>query len=164
MASWGCACGGLLNGAIDEVRLYNSVLTSQQVPTLKNSYSLFGTMTVGYWQFNDFTNLGTDSSGLSNTITTACGTPTYSSASKFGGALYLNGNSTMSILSGAFPIPEAVARRGPMDESQSAFTVHDGAELTVLARDGDWLQVSGASRQMGWLPQTDVALTPGRKP
>jgi tetratricopeptide (TPR) repeat protein len=57
-------------------------------------------------------------------------------------------------------VPEAVARRGPMDESQSAFTVHDGAELTVLARDGDWLQVSGASRQMGWLPQKDVALMP----
>jgi tetratricopeptide (TPR) repeat protein len=57
-------------------------------------------------------------------------------------------------------VPEAVARRGPMDESQSAFTVHDGAELPVQARDGDWLQVSGASRQMGWLPQKDVALMP----
>lgn len=57
-------------------------------------------------------------------------------------------------------VPEAVARRGPMDESQSAFTVHDGAELTVVARDGDWLQVSGASRQTGWLPQKDVALMP----
>jgi hypothetical protein len=57
-------------------------------------------------------------------------------------------------------VPEAVARRGPMDESQSAFTVHDGAELTVVARDGDWLQVSGASRQTGWLPQKDVAQMP----
>ncbi len=57
-------------------------------------------------------------------------------------------------------VPEAVARRGPMDESQSAFTVHDGAELTVVAHDGDWLQVGGASREMGWLPQKDVALMP----
>jgi tetratricopeptide (TPR) repeat protein len=57
-------------------------------------------------------------------------------------------------------VPEAVVRRGPMDESQSAFTVHDGAELAVLARDGEWLQVSGASRQTGWLPQKDVALMP----
>jgi tetratricopeptide (TPR) repeat protein len=57
-------------------------------------------------------------------------------------------------------VPEAVARRGPMDESQSAFTLHDGAELTVQGRDRDWLQVSGASRQMGWLPQKDVALIP----
>jgi tetratricopeptide (TPR) repeat protein len=57
-------------------------------------------------------------------------------------------------------VPEAVARRGPMDESQSAFTVHDGAELAVVARDGNWLQVSSASRQMGWLPQKDLALIP----
>jgi tetratricopeptide (TPR) repeat protein len=57
-------------------------------------------------------------------------------------------------------VPEAVVRRGPMDESQSAFTAHDGAELTVLARDGDWLQVSGASHQIGWLPQKDVELMP----
>jgi hypothetical protein len=47
-----------------------------------------------------------------------------------------------------------------MDESQSAFTAHDGAELMVLGRDGDWLQVSGGSRQIGWLPQKDVALIP----
>jgi uncharacterized protein YgiM (DUF1202 family) len=57
-------------------------------------------------------------------------------------------------------VPEAVARRGPMDESQSAFTVHDGAELTVQGRDGDWLQVTSAARQVGWLPQKDVALIP----
>jgi hypothetical protein len=57
-------------------------------------------------------------------------------------------------------VPEAVARRGPMDESQSAFTIHDGAELAVQARDGEWLQVTGPSREMGWLPQKDVALIP----
>jgi tetratricopeptide (TPR) repeat protein len=57
-------------------------------------------------------------------------------------------------------VSEAVARRGPMDESQSAFTVHDGAELTVQGRDGDWLQVTSAARQVGWLPQKDVALIP----
>jgi hypothetical protein len=63
-----------------------------------------GIVTVGYWQFNDSANLGIDSSGLGNTLTTASGTPTYSSAGMFGGALYLDGNSTMSTLSGAFPI------------------------------------------------------------
>jgi tetratricopeptide (TPR) repeat protein len=57
-------------------------------------------------------------------------------------------------------VPEAVARRGPMDESQSAFTVHDGAELAVQAHDGDWLQVSGPSREVGWLQQKDVVLAP----
>jgi uncharacterized repeat protein (TIGR03806 family) len=63
-----------------------------------------GAMTVGYWQFNNSTNLGADSSGQSNTLTTATGSPAYSSAGKFGGALYLNGTSTMSNLSGVFPV------------------------------------------------------------
>ncbi|MGA2176226.1 MAG: BatD family protein [Verrucomicrobiota bacterium] len=57
-------------------------------------------------------------------------------------------------------VSEAVARRGPMDESQSAFTAHDGAELMVLSRDGDWLQVSDAAKRIGWLPRKDVALMP----
>ncbi len=61
-------------------------------------------ITVAYYQFNNAANLGLDSSGLGNNLTTATGTPTYSSAGMFGGALYLDGNSTMTTLSGAFPI------------------------------------------------------------
>jgi tetratricopeptide (TPR) repeat protein len=57
-------------------------------------------------------------------------------------------------------VPEAVARRGPLPESQSAFTVHDGAELLVLESDGDWLQVSDAARHIGWLQQKEVAFIP----
>jgi hypothetical protein len=57
-------------------------------------------------------------------------------------------------------VSEAVVRRGPMDESQSAFTAHDGAELMVLSQDGDWLQVSDAAKRVGWVPQKDVALIP----
>jgi uncharacterized repeat protein (TIGR03806 family) len=68
------------------------------------SSSSAGSVTVGYWQFNNPTNLGIDSSGLGNNLTTASGSPTYSSAGKFGGALYVDGNSTMSTLSGAFPL------------------------------------------------------------
>jgi tetratricopeptide (TPR) repeat protein len=57
-------------------------------------------------------------------------------------------------------VPEAVARRGPLPESQSAFTVHDGAELLVLESDGDWLQVSDAAKHIGWLEQKEVAFIP----
>ena len=56
--------------------------------------------------------------------------------------------------------PEAVVRRGPLEESQSAFTAHDGAEMVVLGRDGDWLQVSDAAHHIGWLQQKDVAQMP----
>jgi tetratricopeptide (TPR) repeat protein len=57
-------------------------------------------------------------------------------------------------------VSEAVARRGPMDESQSAFTAHDGAELLVLSQHGDWLQVTDDAKRIGWLSQKDVALMP----
>jgi uncharacterized repeat protein (TIGR03806 family) len=60
-------------------------------------------VTVGYWQFNDSADLGIDSSGLGNHLTTASGAPTYSSTGMFGGSLYLDGNSTMTTLSGEFP-------------------------------------------------------------
>ena len=60
--------------------------------------------TVGYWRFNNAANLGADSSGLGNNLTTASGTPVYSTNGLFGGSLYLNGSSTMTTLSGAFPV------------------------------------------------------------
>ena len=59
--------------------------------------------TVGYWQFNNAANLGADTSGQGNTLKTASGAPVYSPAGKFGGALYLNGSSTLNTLSGNFP-------------------------------------------------------------
>ena len=62
-----------------------------------------GSVSVGYWQFNDPANLGIDSSGLGNNLTTATGEPAYSSTGMFGGSLYLDGDSTMTTLSGAFP-------------------------------------------------------------
>jgi tetratricopeptide (TPR) repeat protein len=57
-------------------------------------------------------------------------------------------------------VSEAVVRRGPLPESQSAFTVHDGAELLVLGSDGDWLQVSDAAKHIGWLAQKEAAVIP----
>jgi tetratricopeptide (TPR) repeat protein len=57
-------------------------------------------------------------------------------------------------------VPEAVVRRGPLPEAQSAFTVHDGAELRVVGTDGDWLQVSDAANHSGWLAQKEVATLP----
>ena len=57
-------------------------------------------------------------------------------------------------------VSEAVARRGPLPESQSVFTVHDGAELLVLGSDGDWLQVSDAAKHIGWLAQKEAAYVP----
>jgi uncharacterized protein YgiM (DUF1202 family) len=56
---------------------------------------------------------------------------------------------------------EAVARSGPFDEAQSAFTVHDGAELAVVDWKNEWLQVTDGSGRIGWLPQKQVEILPG---
>jgi hypothetical protein len=67
--------------------------------------SLLSGEAAGYWPFTDANNLGADVSGLSNALKTGSGAPVYSTASSVfaAGSLYLNGSSTMSTLSGAFP-------------------------------------------------------------
>ena len=56
--------------------------------------------------------------------------------------------------------PEAVVRYGPLEESQSAFTVHDGFELRVLDQKDDWLQVSVDARRTGWLRKDQTLFAP----
>ena len=46
---------------------------------------------------------------------------------------------------------EATARSGPFDEAQSAFTAHDGAELSVLDRHDDWVASRRRRGKTGWL-------------
>jgi tetratricopeptide (TPR) repeat protein len=57
--------------------------------------------------------------------------------------------------------PETVARQAPLDESQSAFTLHDGAELQILDQKDQWLQVEADPRRIGWVRKADVLLSPG---
>jgi tetratricopeptide (TPR) repeat protein len=56
---------------------------------------------------------------------------------------------------------QATARSGPFDDAQSAFTAHDGAELSVLDRREDWVQVADGSGKIGWLPVKQVEVLPG---
>lgn len=56
--------------------------------------------------------------------------------------------------------PEAVVRYGPLEESQSHYTLQDGAEVEVLDRNGDWLQVRDAQRRTGWVKARQV-IVPG---
>ena len=56
---------------------------------------------------------------------------------------------------------EATARSGPFDEAQSAFTARDGAELRVLDRHDDWVQVADGSGKIGWLNRKQVEVLPG---
>src|SRR5581483_1429427 len=97
-------------GVITAVNPGNATISATVGGTIGTSASISvsgvnaGSVTVGYWQFNNPANLGIDSSGLGNNLTVASGTPAYSSNGMFGGALYLNGSSTMAMLSGTFPV------------------------------------------------------------
>ena len=54
--------------------------------------------------------------------------------------------------------PEAVVRFGWLDETPTAFSVHDGAELQVLDQHNDRLQVSAGPLRMGWIRSDQVLL------
>jgi tetratricopeptide (TPR) repeat protein len=55
---------------------------------------------------------------------------------------------------------DAPVRQGPLEESATAFTVHDGAELRVLDQKDDWFQVATDPRRIGWVRRNQVLLVP----
>ena len=55
----------------------------------------------------------------------------------------------------------ATARSGPFVDAQSAFTARDGAELSVINRRDDWVQVQNGAGKTGWLPVKQVEVLPG---
>lgn len=79
----------------------------------------------------------------------------------FGAGLGLQAANHFSEQSAVVISPEAIARSGPFDEAQNAFATHDGAELSILDRHGDWLQVTDGSGKIGWLQTKQVEILPG---
>ena len=70
--------------------------TLQLTPGTLNNSNLLASF-AAYYTFNNTGSLGLDSSGKGNTLITSSGSPQYSGSGKFGGALYLNGSSTMTV-------------------------------------------------------------------
>lgn len=58
---------------------------------------------------------------------------------------------------------QVTVRNGPLEESQTSFTAHDGAELRVVDRKDDWLQVTDGTRRIGWLKRSEVLGLPANK-
>ena len=70
--------------------------------------------------------------------------------------LYENSNRTAVVTAaGATPV-----RFGPLEESQTSYTVRDGAEVRVIGRKDTWLQVADASGRVGWVPARDAEEVP----
>ena len=59
---------------------------------------------------------------------------------------------------------EAIVRFGPIDESQTAFMLPDGAEVVVLDRKIDWLQVRESAKRTGWLKSNQVQVLSAPSP
>ncbi len=59
---------------------------------------------------------------------------------------------------------EVTARFGPLDESQAAFQLRDGAEIMVLDAKGDWLQVRDAEKREGWMRRDEAIVLPTAYP
>jgi tetratricopeptide (TPR) repeat protein len=78
-----------------------------------------------------------------------------------GAVLGLQAAQHFSKLTAVVATAEATARSGPFDEAQSAFTAHDGAELSVLDQHDNWIQVADGSGKIGWLPAKQVEILPG---
>jgi tetratricopeptide (TPR) repeat protein len=57
---------------------------------------------------------------------------------------------------------EAVARQAPLEESQTAFTLHDGAEIEVLDQKDQWFQVQADAKRIGWV-RRDALVRSGSK-
>ncbi len=55
-------------------------------------------------------------------------------------------------------VKDAEVRNGPLAESRTAFTAHDGAELRLLDQKDEWLQVSAGPRETGWVRRDQVLL------
>jgi len=57
-------------------------------------------------------------------------------------------------------VNEASVRNGLFDESPTAFTAHDGAELRVLDHKDNWLQVTDGTTRVGWLKNDSLVWSP----
>ncbi|MDD5138920.1 MAG: tetratricopeptide repeat protein [Verrucomicrobiales bacterium] len=78
-----------------------------------------------------------------------------------GAVLGLQAANHFSNASAVVVADNVTARSGPFDDAQSAFTARDGAELSVLSRRDDWVQVADATGKTGWLPVKQVEILPG---
>jgi len=57
-------------------------------------------------------------------------------------------------------VKEATARFGPLDESQAAFQLRDGAEVTALSFKDQWVEVRDAEKRSGWMRRDALMVLP----
>jgi tetratricopeptide (TPR) repeat protein len=68
--------------------------------------------------------------------------------------------SNASVQTAIVVVHDASVRSGPLEEAASAFTVHDGAELSVLDTKDDWILIRADDRHIGWLKREQAEVAP----
>ncbi|MCI0540655.1 MAG: tetratricopeptide repeat protein, partial [Verrucomicrobiales bacterium] len=86
-------------------------------------------------------------------LTVSCGTLTLFLALWLSGIWYQEVGSRPAVVVNK----EAVVRLGPFEESQSAFVLHDGAEVKINDIKMDWLQIKDAAGRRGWVRHDQIA-------
>ena len=92
--------------------------------------------------------------------TLATGAATVLLTTTLGVSAYVNLGETPAVVTAR----EAIVRFGPIDESQTAFMLPDGAEVVVLDRKNDWLQVRESAKRTGWLKSNQVQVLSAPSP
>ena len=59
---------------------------------------------------------------------------------------------------------EAVVRYGPLDDSQSHYTLHDGAEVNILDSNQEWFQIGDPQNRIGWVKQAQLIEVGAQRP
>jgi hypothetical protein len=57
-------------------------------------------------------------------------------------------------------VKEATARFGPLDESQAAFQLRDGAEVIALSFKDQWVELRDAEKRAGWIRRDALTVLP----
>ena len=59
---------------------------------------------------------------------------------------------------------EVTVRFGPLDESQAAFQLRDGAEVKITDQKSDWLQMRDPEKRVGWMRRDQAIVLPSTFP
>jgi SH3-like domain-containing protein len=57
-------------------------------------------------------------------------------------------------------IKQSAVRFGPLEDSQTAFQLSDGAEIEITDSTAAWLQLRDAGGRVGWVKRDDVTIIP----
>jgi len=68
----------------------------------------------------------------------------------------------LGVIEAVVVVPKANLRYGPLAESETFSSAPDGAELVVVGRKGNWVQVRDAASRVGWIERTNVVIVSGK--